>query len=106
MPGFIFGRQTSAAPNSGSRSPDLSQPTHSDTRTANRSRKGPRPARALRACEPASVAQRPPKPHLRERPVAFDGLTRDVQDLGRLLEAQPTEEAELDDPSLALIDIS
>ena len=48
----------------------------------------------------------PQKPHLRELPVAFDCLTRNVQDLGRLLDAQPTEEAQLDDPALALVDMS
>src|SRR5262245_51080377 len=105
IPEFISGPPTTAAPGSDGRSADLPRRMHSDAGTASRSRKGPRSVRALLACEPTSLAQLPQKPHLRERPVAFDGFARDIQDLGRLLDAQPTEEAQLYDPALALIDI-
>jgi hypothetical protein len=68
------------------------------------SQKGRGQTRAFRARERASVAQVTQEPHLRKLPVAFDCFTRDVQDFGRLLDAQPPEEAQLDDPAFTFVD--
>src|SRR5262245_38195799 len=44
------------------------------------------------------------QPGLGERPVPLDGGRGDVQDLGRILHAQSTEGAQLDDPSLLRVE--
>src|SRR4051812_30476980 len=97
-PAFTFVRRATTVPCS----VKLSRNTCSTTRSSVSDRRerrfeaatGPRPTRARRACDPASLAQMPQEPHLRELPVAFDGLSRNIQDLGRLLDAEPTEEAQ------------
>ena len=104
IPGFTFARPTSAAPNLDGRLEICHVAWFRDTHRNHR--EGPSPTRALRPCQPVSLAQMPQQPHLRDLPVTFDRLARNVQDLGGLLDAQPTEEAELDDAALALIHIS
>src|SRR5262245_42254241 len=44
------------------------------------------------------------EPGLGQAPLALDGPGGDREDLGRLLDAQPAEEAQLDDPALAGIE--
>jgi hypothetical protein len=44
------------------------------------------------------------QPGLGELPVAHDGVDRDVEDAGRLLDAQAAEESQLDDASFTLVE--